>query len=112
MTNVTIIRILGLAVSVTMVVAIVFGLIEGDLFVEGSQIWELPWGRVSLVDLYLGLVVFGAWVAVREDSTAARLAWWVCLILLGNLAAGIYLTLASFRSRDIRSLLLGARAHD
>jgi hypothetical protein len=106
----TMTRILGLAVSAVMAVAIVFGLVEGDLFTEGSQIWGLPWGRVSLVDLYSGLVIFGAWVGFREGSLMAKTAWWASLLLLGNLAAGIYVTVAAFRSRDIRTLLLGVRA--
>ena len=110
--RVTMIRTLGLAVSAAMVAAITIGLIEGDLTGEAPQIWRLPWGRVTLVDLYLGLAIFGAWVAVRERSTTARVAWWACLALFGNLAAGIYLTVASFRSRDIRSLLLGAQDDD
>jgi len=105
----TSIRILGLAVTAAMVVAIVFGLVVGDFAAEGSQIWGLPWGRVSLVDLYLGLAIFGAWVAVRERSVGSIVAWWASLLVLGNLAAGVYLTLAAFRSRDMSTLLLGAR---
>jgi hypothetical protein len=107
----TVVRILGLAVSAAMLVAILFGLAQGDLAAEGSQIWGMPWGRVSLVDLYLGLAIFGVWVGVREGSVAAKAAWWASLLLLGNLAAGIYLTVAGFRSRDIRTLLLGVRAN-
>lgn len=106
----TLIRIFGLTVSATMVVAIVFGLLEGDFLADGAQILGLPWGTVTLVDLYLGLAIFGAWIGVRERSVIARATWWTSLILLGNLAAGIYLTVAAFRSRDIRSLLFGMRA--
>lgn len=103
----TTIRILGLAVSAAMIVAIVFGFVAGDFSVEGSQIWGLPWGRVSLIDLYLGLAIFGAWIAVRERSFGSTVAWWFSLVVLGNLAAGVYLTVAAFRSHDTRSLLLG-----
>lgn len=106
----TSIRILGLAVSVIMTVTIIVGFLEGSLFDEGAQIWALPWGRVSLVDLYLGLTVFGIWVGFRERSVRSKLAWWLALIFLGNLAAGVYLTLAAFRARDFRQLLMGSRA--
>lgn len=108
--HMTALRILGLAVSSTMVVAVAFGVIQGDFLAEGSEIWGLPWGRVSLVDLYLGLAIFAAWVAFRERSVVVTGAWWLSLLLLGNLAAGIYLTVASLRARDSRSLMLGARA--
>ena len=107
---VTAARILGMAVVAGMAVAIWFGLVEGDLLAEGSEIWALPWGRVSLVDLYLGLALFGGWVAVRQASMVSTLVWWVALVFLGNLAAGAYLTIAAFRSRDLHQLLLGSRA--
>lgn len=107
MWNMTLVRILALVVTAGMSVAIVFGLIEGDFSAEGSQIWALAWGRVSLVDLYLGLAIFGGWVAVRERRPFPTMLWWIALVLLGNFAAGVYLITASFRSRDIRQLLLG-----
>ena len=99
-----------MAVVAGMAIAIWFGIAEGDLVAESSQIWALPWGRVSLVDLYLGLAVFGGWVAVRQPNVISTLAWWVALVFLGNLAAGAYLTIAAFRSRDLQQLLLGSRA--
>lgn len=94
-----------------MVVAIWFGAVEGEFAAEGSQIWALPWGRVSLVDLYLGLAIFGGWVAVRERRPLTTLLWWVSLVVLGNLAAGVYLTIAAFRSHDFEHLLLGRSAN-
>lgn len=103
-------RILGMAVFAGMAVAIWFGLAEGDFAGEASKLWALPWGRVSLVDLYLGIALFGAWVAIRERRMATTAVWWVALILLGNLAAGAYVTVAAFRARDVRRLLLGERA--
>lgn len=99
-----------MAVLAGMVVAIWFGVSEGEFAVEASEIWAMPWGRVSLTDLYLGLVVFGAWVAVREARLSTTVAWWLSLLFLGNLAAGAYLTLAAFRARNIPQLLLGHSA--
>lgn len=107
---VTSVRIVGMAVVAGMVVAISFGMAEGDLVAEGSAIWALPWGRVSLVDLYLGLVLFGGWVAVRQRNIVSTMLWLGALVLLGNLAAGAYVTVAAFRSRDLHQLLLGSRA--
>ena len=69
--------------------------------------WALTWGRVALVDLYVGLAVFGAWVAWRERSPGLVATWWVALIVLGNLAATVYLVRVSFTSRDINELLTG-----
>ncbi len=105
----TAVRILGMAVFAGMAVAIWFGLTTGDFPSEASDIWAMPWGRVSLADLYLGLALFGAWVAVREGKAGPTVAWWVGLLLLGNLAAGAYVTLAAFQARDIGQFLVGRR---
>ena len=86
---------------------IVFGFVSGDFSGEGSQIWGLTWGKVTLVDLYVGLAIFGAWVVFRERRIVAIAIWWFALIVIGNLAAAFYLAWAAFRSTDVRELLLG-----
>jgi hypothetical protein len=87
--------------------AIVFGLVSGSFGEESSAIWALPWGKVTLVDLYLGLLLFGAWIAYREGSKGTVLAWWVALAVLGNLAAAAYLLRATFVAGSIPELLSG-----
>lgn len=60
-----------------------------------------------MVDLYAGLVIFGAWIAWREDSRGVVLAWWVALAVLGNLAAAGYLVRAAFAAGSATELLVG-----
>ena len=62
---------------------------------------------MSLIDLYAGLALFGAWVAVRETSRRKTALWWIALITLGNLAAGVYLLRALFKANGTTELLLG-----
>lgn len=93
-----------------MVAAIVHGFTSGDFTAEGGEILGLAWGRVTLIDLYVGLALFGAWVWVREDGWSKTLVWWLLLATLGNLAAALYVAIAAFRASDPRQLLLGARA--
>lgn len=106
----TAIRSLALVGLGVMAVAIAMAMSTGSIFNEGSAIWALPWGKVTLIDLYVGLVFFGAWVAFRERSTIRTIAWWVSLVLLGNLAAAVYLVVASFGSTSPRELIAGNRA--
>ena len=87
--------------------AIVYGLVSGGFADDGSAIWALPWGKVSLIDLYAGLVMFGAWIAVRETSRARIALWWVALVVLGNFAAGVYLVRAAMLADNTRELLMG-----
>ncbi len=90
-----------------MAAVIAFGFVSGDFTSEGSQIWGLAWGQVTLVDLYVGLAIFGVWVAVRQRGIFTTGLWWLVLVVLGNLAAAIYLLWAAFTSGDFRELLLG-----
>ncbi len=101
------VRALALAAVVVMVAAIVLGSMSGDFASEGSSIWALPWGKVTLIDLYVGLALFGAWVAFREKTPTVVAYWWLGLIVLGNLAAAVYLVRASFTSSDLAELLTG-----
>ena len=87
--------------------AIIYGLVSGGFADDASAIWALPWGRVSIVDIYAGLVLFGAWIALREANRAHIALWWAALLVLGNLAAGVYLVRATMLSRDTRELLMG-----
>lgn len=52
-----------------------------------------PWFDATLVDAYCGLLKFFIWVAWRERSVAARVAWFVAIMLPGNLAMSGYVLL-------------------
>lgn len=103
------VRAIAVLATLVMVVTIAFGFAVGDFAREGSSIWSLAWGKVTLIDLYVGLVLFAAWVALREKTPVAAGAWWLALIVLGNLAAAVYLVKASFGSSDVTELLAGSR---
>ena len=103
-------RVLSILGLVVMLAVIVYGLVSGDFFEEGSSMLSLIWGRVTLVDLYVGLIFFAVWVAQREKRTVVVAVWWLALVVLGNLAAAVYLVRASFKSIGIGELLLGSEA--
>jgi hypothetical protein len=101
------IRVLGWAVVAGMVAAIAYGFAAGNFSDEASSIWSLPWGKVTLIDLYAGLAIFGGWIAFRERKPGRVALWWVALATLGNLAAGAYLLVALHGSKNSAELLLG-----
>lgn len=90
-----------------MIVTIGAGVVAGGFAEEGRQILDLAWGRVTLVDLYVGLLLFAGWIALRERSPVV-LVWLVSLIFLGNLAAAAYALMASLRSDSPTEFLTGA----
>lgn len=100
---------LSTVVVLLMGAAIVAGFAFGDLQADATALWALTWGRVTLIDLYLGLVLFAGWVAMREESKIVVLAWWAGLVVLGNLAAAAYVLFAALRASGVKELMLGAR---
>ena len=81
------IRMFSVVLVLVMSTVIAFGIFAGDFADEGSVLLGLVWGKVTLVDLYVGLAIFASWVLLREGSWGRSLLWWVGLIFLGNLAA-------------------------
>jgi len=88
-----------------MVAAIAYGMASGG-FVDGLRtVLGDPWGRVTMIDLGVGLLLIGAWIRLREGSVRKAGPWWLALVFTGNLAAGFYLVLAARKSRSIEELL-------
>lgn len=67
-------------------------------------LWDLPrsmathpWFIATLVDTYLAFLTFWLWVAYKENSWSARLAWLVAICLLGNIAIAGYMLIRLFQ---------------
>jgi hypothetical protein len=68
-----------------------------------------PWFIATMFDTYFGFLTFFCWVAYKERSVGARLAWLVAILLLGNIAMAIYMLITLFRvpaDAKIESVLL------
>jgi len=53
----------------------------------------LPWGVVSLVDLYVGLLIFATIVFITERSWLKAALWALPVFVLGNLWAAAWFVL-------------------
>jgi hypothetical protein len=103
-----IIAILGILV---MTGVIAYGFVAGDFAAEGAQLLAMPWGIVSLVDLYTGFTLFTVWIVFREKSITATIAWIVAVMTLGALAMSLYAFLALQSSGgDWKKFWMGKRA--
>ncbi|MCS6771888.1 MAG: DUF1475 domain-containing protein [Kiritimatiellae bacterium] len=49
-----------------------------------------PWVVAALFDAYFGFLTFYLWVYYKETRAAARLLWFVAIMLLGNFAMSFY----------------------
>lgn len=103
-----IISVLGM---LAMTSVLIYGFTIGDFFGEGSQLFAMPWGIVSLVDLYTGFTLFSAWIIYREKSLPVAILWTIAMMTLGFFAGSLYafVTLQSSNG-DWRKFWLGKHA--
>lgn len=82
-----------------MTAVLVFGFTVGDFVGEGAQLLTMPWGIVSLVDLYVGFILFSGWILYREGVNLMSVVWVVLMLVLGFFTGALY-TFLALRSSD------------
>ncbi len=68
-------KIISLLGVIAMTAVLIYGFTVGDFLREGSQLTAMPWGIVSLVDLYTGFILFSGWIIYREKSLPVAILW-------------------------------------
>jgi cellobiose-specific phosphotransferase system component IIC len=102
------ISILGI---LAMTIVLVNGFTRGDFFGEGSRFFSMPWGIVSLVDLYTGFIRFSGWIIYREESLPVAILWTFAMMILGFFAGSLYAFIALQTSgNDWRKFWMGKHA--
>lgn len=105
------VQIVSIVAMLAMALAIGYAFIAGDFGREGAVLGAMPWGIVSLVDLYAGFALFACWVVYREASRPAAIVWVLLILVLGNLMTAAYVFWALRTSGgDPRRFFFGARA--
>jgi Protein of unknown function (DUF1475) len=56
-----------------------------------------PWAVATLFDAYFEFVTFFVWVAFKERTLAAKLIWFILIMILGNIAMSAYVLIQLFR---------------
>jgi hypothetical protein len=86
--------------TLIMFLTLAYGLIAGDFFKEGSILFSMVWGKVSLIDVYIGFFLFSGWVLYREEKWMTALQWIISIMILGNFITCLYATIALYQSGD------------
>jgi len=73
---------------------LIYAFISGNFNEEGSQLLAMPWGIVSLVDLYVGFTLFSCWIAFREKDLVPSIVWIVLMMVLGFWTGALYTFIA------------------
>jgi hypothetical protein len=97
-------RILFLTVIVSMLAITGWASSQCALFAIPREVFTHPWFIATLFDAYWAFIAFYVWVAWKEQTLAARVLWFVAIILLGNLAMATYLLIELFRIQKIDRL--------
>jgi hypothetical protein len=87
-------KMIALAGLLAMTVILVYGFTVGDFVGEGAKLLSMPWGIVSLVDLYVGFALFSCWIAFREKALLPSIIWIILMMVLGFWTGALYTYLA------------------
>jgi len=90
----TVAKLVALLGLLAMTGVLIYGFTVGDFSGEGSQLLSMPWGIVSLVDLYVGFALFSGWIVYRENSLARSVVWVFFMMVLGFFTASLYTLIA------------------
>jgi hypothetical protein len=104
-------KIVTLLGAAAMGAVLLYAFTQGDIAAEGAQLLSMPWGIVSLVDLYVGFILFSGWILYREASLGRAVVWVFFVMVLGFFTASIYAFLALRASGgDWRRFWMGRHA--
>ncbi len=105
-------RLLFGAILVSMLVVTIRASLQQSLWDAWPDFAANPWSIATLWDAYFGFLTFFVWVAWREGSTAARVVWFILIMLLGNIAMSIYvlIQLQRLAPGEPATSILGRRA--
>ena len=106
-------KLIALLGLLAMTAALIYGFTAGDFATEGKQLLSMPWGIVSLVDLYVGFVLFSGWIVYRERSALRSVVWVALMMVLGFWTASLYTLIALQTSGgNWRRFWMGKRSED
>ena len=106
-------KVVALLGVLAMAAVLIYGFTVGDFGGEGKVLLSLPWGIVSLVDVYTGFILFSGWVIYREKSLVRSAIWIALVMILGNFSASLYALIALLTCKgDWRRFWMGARVSD
>jgi hypothetical protein len=92
--NMKIAKVLALLGLLAMTGILIYGFTVGNFSAEGARLVAMPWGIVSLVDLYVGFTLFSCWIVFREQAILPSVIWVILMMVLGFWAGALYTFIA------------------
>lgn len=85
---------ISLICLLAMTAVLIYGFTSGNFAAEGAQLLSNPWGIVSIVDLYVGFILFSGWIIYREKSVLRSIVWVFFMMILGFFTGALYTFIA------------------
>ena len=95
---IVLLRTLFLIVLASMLWVTSWASLQCPLFAVPREVFAHPWFIATMFDTYWGFTTFFVWVCYKETSWIARIAWFVAIMLLGNIAMASYWLAELFRT--------------
>lgn len=106
-------KVISLIGLLAMTGILIYGFTVGDFINEGGKLLSMPWGIVSMVDLYVGFILFSGWIVYREKAVLPSVIWVVLMMVLGFFTGALYTFIALQTSHgNWRRFWLGNRAQE
>ncbi|MDO9085237.1 MAG: DUF1475 family protein [Anaerolineaceae bacterium] len=93
-------KIIALIGLLAMTGILVYGFTVGNFSAEGVKLLAMPWGIVSLVDLYVGFSLFSCWIVFRERAVLPSIIWVILMMVLGFWTGALYTLIALQTSKN------------
>jgi hypothetical protein len=87
-------KLIALAGLLAMTGILIYGFTVGNFSDEGARLMAMPWGIVSLVDLYVGFALFSSWIVFREQAWLPSVVWVLLMMVLGFWTGALYTFIA------------------
>lgn len=96
---------------IAMTAVLVYGFTVGNFTEDGGKLLGNPWGIVSMVDLYVGFILFSGWIIYREKKVFNAVLWVFFMMVLGFFTGSLYAYIALVQSQgDWKKFWLGKHA--
>ena len=83
-------RALFILVIASMLWVTTWASLQCPLFAVPRDVFAHPWFVATMFDAYWGFTTFFVWVCYKQTSWFARFAWFIAIMLLGNIAMAAY----------------------
>ena len=108
----TLLKVLFAAILVAMIAVTTWASFDRNVVTAAVDLWRDPWGRATLFDTYFAFLTIYLWIAWKQRTVAARIGWFLGVMLLGNIAIALFLLRELLALRDdepVSALLMRRR---